>query len=255
MLGGIGACLTLLGAVSTVVALVRYAYPISASANFVFSLISGIVGLMTFTGFILFFIAMYGFSKDYGTHRIFDYILYGLIITIVVAVISGILMVAGFFANLTSIIPNLASPPTSQQIESSMLSFAAPFLAVFGFITLINVVFEVLAFNLLAVKSQVHLFRTSAKLLLAGGVLQIAIGIIFAIWASSGSASINTLTLIAVPSGLVQYTAWALLAVAFFRIPAFNAYHTAIGQIKRCPYCGAQNSIDAVYCMQCGKKQ
>jgi len=206
---------------------------------------------------------MYGFSKDYGEHKIFDYVLYGLIITIVAAVIAGIIMLAFFFANLTSIFPNLDSQPSSPQITSLIIPFITPFLAVFGFISLINVVFTVLALNLLAVKSQVHLFRTSAKVFLAGAFVQIVAGIVFAVWASSNSVSLETLTLVAVPGGLVQYAAWALLAMAFFRITVPpnqtgappNEYRSVTGQVKYCPYCGAQNSTDTVYCSRCGKKQ
>ena len=97
MLGGVGACLTLLGAISTVLSLVRYAFPNFAAADLAFSSVSGVVGLLAFVGFILFFVAMYGFSKDYSEHKIFDYILYGLIIAIVAAVIAAIIMLRILF--------------------------------------------------------------------------------------------------------------------------------------------------------------
>ncbi len=263
MLGGVGACLTLLGVISTVLTLVRYAYPDSSPANLAFSSVTSVVGLLAFVGFILFFVAMYGFSKDYGEHKMFDYILYGLIITIVAAVIAAVIMFAFFLANLTSIFPNLGSQAPSPQATPAILPFMAPFLAVFGFISLINVVFTVLALNLLAVKSGVPLFRTSAKVFLAGAVVQIAAGIVFAVLAASGQVSIDMIALVAVPGGLVQYIAWALLAVSFFRITALptqtgappNEYHAVSGQVKYCPYCGAQNSPDTAYCVRCGKKQ
>jgi multidrug transporter EmrE-like cation transporter len=69
----------------------------------------------------------------------------------------------------------------------------APFLAIAGAVSLINVVFNVKAFNLLATKSEVPLFRTAAIVLLAGALLSLAIGIVFAVLASSGSASLNTI--------------------------------------------------------------
>ncbi len=263
MLGGVGACLTITGAISSVVSLVRFAYPSSTAANLAFSLVSGIVGSLTLVGFILFFVAMYGLSKDYSERKIFNYVLFGLIITIVAAIIAAIIMFAFFLANFSSIFPNLGSQAPSPQLSTSILSFMAPFLAIFGFVFLINVVFTVLALNLLAVKSQVPLFRTSAKVFLAGAVVQIVAGIVFAVLAVSGQVSIETFALVMVPGGLVQYAAWALLAVSFFRITALptqtgappNEYHAVSGQVKYCPYCGAQNSIDTVYCKQCGKKQ
>src|SRR5450756_1070877 len=73
-----------------------------------------------------------------------------------------------------------------------ILTYLAPFLAVIGFVSLINVVFTVKAFNLLADKSKVPLFRTAAIVLLSGASLTIVLGIVFAVLASSGSASLNT---------------------------------------------------------------
>lgn len=262
MIGGIGACLILLGVISTVLILVRFAFPDSMGLNLAHSSVTSVFGVLTLVGFVLFFIAMYGFSKDYNEHKIFDYVLYGLIIAIVAAVIAGVFLFVYFFANLSSILPNLNSEPSSPQISSAMLSAIAPFFGVFGFITLINIVFDVLALNLLAAKSHIRLFRTSAKVFLAGAVVQIVVGLLFAVWASFGSLSLDTIALVAVPGGLVQYIAWALLAKAFFTINVSpiqtsspsNAYGAAAGQVT-CPYCGAQNRPDAVYCVQCGKKQ
>jgi uncharacterized membrane protein len=262
MIGGIGACLILLGVISTVLTLVRFAFPDSLGLNLAYSAVTSIFGILTFVGFVLFFIAMYGFSKDYNEHKIFDYVLYGLIIAIVAGVVTGLILLFFFFATLVSMFPNLNSAPPSPQISSTVLSAIAPFLGVFGFITLINIVFDVLALNLLAAKSHIRLFRTSAKVFLAGALVQIVVGIVFAVWASSGSVSLETIALVAVPGGLVQYIAWALLAKAFFTINVTpiqtgspsNAYSAVTGQVT-CPYCGTQNRPDAIYCVQCGKKQ
>lgn len=100
-LGGIGACFTLIGAVSGVSSLINYAYPNSVAANLAFSAVSGIVGVFGFVGFILFFVAMYGFSKAYGEYRIFSYVLWGLIIiTIVAGVIAVVIFIAIIFSNI-----------------------------------------------------------------------------------------------------------------------------------------------------------
>lgn len=260
-MGGIGACFTLIGAVSGVSSLIHYAYPNSVAANLSFSVVSGVVGVLGFVGFILFFIAMYGFSKVYGEHRIFSYVLWGLIITIVAAVIAVVIFIAIIFSNITSLIPSLNPSTTSQtQITAMILTYLAPFLAVIGFVSLINVVFNVKAFNLLADKSKVPLFRTAAIVLLAGASLTIVLGIVFAVLASSGSASLNTLLIVAIPGGLVQDIAWVLLAIAFFRIRAppqtFTPSNvpTAAGQVKYCSNCGTPNQIDATYCTRCGQK-
>src|SRR5674476_478047 len=99
-----------------------------------------------------------------------------------------------------------------------MLNYLSPIFAVIGFVGLIYVIYSVKAFNLLANKSQVPLFRTAAKVLLAGSLLNIAIGVVFAALAYSGSASLNAFIVVAIPGGLVQDIAWLLLAIAFFRI-------------------------------------
>lgn len=261
-LGGIGACLTLIGAVSSVASLLTYAYPNSGPVTLAYSAISSIVGSLSFIGFILFLIAMYGFSKDYNEHRIFNYILYGIIVTIIAAVIVGIIAFIIIFANLGSIIPNfngLTNSPT--QISDMLLNYLSPVLAIIGFVGLIYVIFNVKAFNLLADKSQVPLFRTAAKVLLAGSLLNIVIGVVFAALAYSGSVSINAFAVMAIPGGLVQDIAWLLFAIAFFRIkptvtqtltPTYIP--TISGQPKYCPNCGTPNQQDATYCTRCGQQ-
>ena len=85
---------------------------------------------------------------------------------------------------------------------------------------MIWVVFNMQAFNLLADKSKVPLFLTAAKVLLADALLTIILGIVFAALASYSSITINTLLIMAVPGGIVQNAAWAILAIAFFKIRA-----------------------------------
>jgi uncharacterized membrane protein len=261
-LGIIGACFTAISAVSSVFTLLQYAFPNLGAANLVFASVGGIIGVLGLVGFILFLIAMHGFSKDYSAPKIFDYILYGFIITIVAAVIVGIIIFAIAFISLASIIPTLNPSTTSPSaIASSMLTYLAPILPAIGAVSLIWVIFNMRAFNLLADKSKVPLFRTAAKVLLAGALLTIVLGIVFAALASYSSITLNTLLIMAVPGGIVQNAAWAILAIAFFRIratptPAFTqpTVPPAAGQVKYCPNCGAPNQTDAIYCTRCGQK-
>lgn len=260
-MGGIGACFTVLGAVSTVYSIIRYAYPVSVAADLAASSVAGVVGILAFVGFILFLIAMYGFSRDYGEHRIFNFILYGIVITIVVAVIVFVIWLAFFFVSLASVLPSLTSQPSSAEIQSLIMPYIAPLLAVFGFVGLINVVFNVLAFNLLADKSAVPLFRIGGKVLLAGALVTLVLGVVFAAFAATSIMSYDTLLVIAIPGALVQDGAWVLLAMAFFRIKApttqtvmSSTMPTTTAQVKYCPNCGAQNQIDANYCGRCGQK-
>jgi uncharacterized membrane protein len=252
-----------LGLISTVLSLARYAFPNSA-LDFVYSTFGTVIGLVVFVGFILFLVAMYGFSKSYGENKIFNYILYGLIITIIAAVIACVFMFVLFFANLQSLYPNMSSP---QQITSDMMTFMAPFMAIFGFITFIETVFTVLSLNLLAAKSQVHMFKTSAKTFLASAFIQVIAGLVFAFWATLHTVSIDSFALFVVPAGLVQYAAWAMLAAAFFKVTVPSAIPINVsstvdsasvavvtGQTRYCIYCGTQNSADSLYCTKCGKK-
>jgi uncharacterized membrane protein len=205
---------------------------------------------------------MYGFSRDYNEHRIFNYILYGFLCTIVAAIIAVAIVVVIFLSNLGTIIPNLnQSTTTPSQVSTSMSTFMSPFLTVFSFVGVIWVVFNVLAFRLLGEKSGVPLFRTGALVLLAGAVVNVGVGILLALLMYSGSIDYNTFLLDAIPGGLVQDVAWVLLAMAFFRIkvppdPPFSlsSVAPAAGQMTYCQNCGTPNQTDAAFCSRCGQK-
>jgi uncharacterized membrane protein len=262
-LGLLGAVFTLIGAVSTAISLIRFLYPTYIAANVAVSAIVSVVSALAFVGFLLFLVAMYGFSRDYGERRIFNYVLYGLLIGIVAAVAAVIFMVAFFLASFASLIPAFGSsnPPTSNQIQTLMLPYIAPFLVVFAFIGLVNVVLDVRAFNLLGDKSGVSMFRTAAKVLLAGGLLMVVFGIIFSALALANIVTFDQLLLMYAPSAVITEIAWLLLAVAFFRIhPSLTptAYpptdSAQFYPVKSCPNCNSQNQADASYCTKCGKK-
>jgi uncharacterized membrane protein len=261
-LGGIGAVFSVLGVVSSISSVFLYGYPTSSGAKLSLALISGVVGLFAFVGFILFLIAMYGFSRDYNDHRIFNYLLYGFLGTIVAVVIAVIVVVVVFLSNLGSIIPNLnQSTTTPSQVSTSMLTFMSPYLAVFSFVGVIWVLFNVLAFRLLGEKSGVPLFRTAALVLLAGAIVNVGVGIMFALLMYWGSIDYTTFLLASIPGGLMQNFAWVLLAMTFFRIkvPALqpilpSSVSLATGQMRYCPNCGTPNQTDATFCSHCGQK-
>lgn len=258
-LGGIGAALTVVGAVSTVLSIFQYTTP--TTPNIALMGVSGIVGAISFVGFILFLVAMYGFSRDYSDRRIFNYIIYGIVITIVAAVVAVVIWLAFVFANIVNIIPSLNPHPSSSDIQSALMPYLAPFLGVFGFVGLINIIFNVRAFNLLAQKSGVPMFKTGAKVLLVGGILTGVMGIVFAVFGLSSLTTFDNFGIVVVPGGLVQEVAWVLLAVAFFRIqaPPPQTYVPSTtpatqAQVKYCTHCGAQNQPDAAYCTKCGQR-
>ena len=258
-LGGIGALLTITGVVSTVASISRLGD--LSSTNLAYFGVSLIIGLLTFVGFILFLVAMHGFSRDYKDHRIFNLILWGIVITIIAAVVAVVISFVILLANLAIALPSLNQQPSSPNVEAFLNPFLGPFVAVFGFVGLINIVFNVRAFNLLADKSAVPMFRTGAKVLLAGGLVTVVLGIIFAAFAATEQISFETFGLVVIPGALIQYLAWALLAKAFFTIKA-PPTQTVIPptdtasflQTKFCSGCGAQNQTDSTYCVQCGNK-
>ena len=121
-LGGVGAVFSALGVVSTVSSVFLYGYPNSLAVTLPLALITGFVGLFSFVGFILFLIAMYGFSRDYNEHRIFNYLLYGFLATIVAAIVAVTVVVVIFLTNLATLIPNVNSSNTSPFQGSAQVS-------------------------------------------------------------------------------------------------------------------------------------
>ena len=251
----------LIGVVSQASTVFGYLFPHSTGA-LILTVAGGLFGVLSFVGLLLFLLAMYGFSKDYQDHRIFSYLLYGIIITIVAAVIVLAILVIVILFNLSTLFPNLSSSaPPSSQISSEMSKIFGFVFPLFGLVGIIWIAFNVKAFNLLSDKSKVPLFRTGAKVLIAGAIVNIVIAIIFAVVSSYVAVSFNTLLALLTIGGLVQDVAWVLLATAYFRIQVPAApVQAAInippvsGQEKYCTYCGAPNQLNALYCSHCGQK-
>lgn len=262
ILGSLGACFTVVGAVSSVLSGIRLVTPASSAANLAATAVTSIFGVISLLGFILFLIAMYGFSRDYHEHRIFNLVIYGIVAAIVAAIVIIVIWLAFFIAALVSIVPNLNTPPSTSEIMPLIWPYIAPLVAAFGFVGLVSIIFHVKAFNLLADKSAVPLFKTAAKVLLAGGLVTVVIGIIYSAFAVVTLASFDFFSVTAIPGGLLQSVAWALLAIAFFRVkapptqtftPPPPAYAPSTQAIY-CTHCGAQNPADAVYCSRCGQR-
>jgi uncharacterized membrane protein len=222
--------------------------------------VSGIISLLAFVGFILFLVAMYGFSKDYAERKIFSYILYGLIISVVIAVIIGIIWFALTMVSIFSLVSSsgLSPSPSTPQIQSLIAPYYAPLITAMTVVSLVWILFNYKAFNLLAEKSGVHMFRTAAKIFVAGAVVNVAVGALFAVLGLLGLIDYYTMLLVSVPGGLVQYVAWGFAAKSFFSIPiptpSYAATVTSPAQGPYCPHCGAQNQVDAIYCSRCGQK-
>jgi uncharacterized membrane protein/ribosomal protein L40E len=267
-LGGVGAILTLLGVIGTILTVFQYSTLDITSATInpitigVLG-VSGILSALSFVGFILFLVAMHGFSKDYNEHRIFSYILKGLIATIVLAVVTGVIWFVLFMVSILNVISTLnpVPPASSFQLGSLITPYYAPLMAAMTVVLLVWIIYNYKAYNLLADKSGVHHFRNAAKIFVAGAAVNIAVGVFLAALSFSGLVSYNTLLLVSTPGGLIMYVAWAFVAKGFFGIqaPPTQMYtqpavpQPAI-QVKYCPNCGAQNRIDSSYCERCGQK-
>jgi uncharacterized membrane protein len=216
LLGGIAACLTAVGVVAQITAVVSYSFPLSA-VDLVLLGVGSFVGFLSFVGFILYLVAMHGFSRDYDEHRIFDYVLYGFIIAIVVGVIFAVVFGAFVLSSVLSS-SQAINPLDPSQITSLITQSFMTFLPVFGILGVIYIAFNLRAFNLLADKSGVSLFRTGAKVLFAGAVLGFILELSSVALASFEPISYSNILAISFPSVLIQDGAWALLAIAFLRI-------------------------------------
>jgi uncharacterized membrane protein len=255
-LGGIGALLTLTGIVSTVITIIQSGN--TASTNLASLGISSIIGVLAFVGFILFLVSMYGFSRDYGEHRIFRYILYGFLGAIISGVVIGafwlVLIMRGVISNFYSL------PHDSAQIQSLLMPYITPIIPVMSVVTLVWIFFNYKAYNLLAGKSGVNLFGNAAKIFVLGAAVNLAVSIAFGVLAYNGSISYSTLLLSSAPGAFIQYVAWALMAKGFFSIkaPAVQSstqqtYPIITTPVQYCPGCGAQNQTNSAYCVGCGK--
>jgi uncharacterized membrane protein len=260
MLGGIAAIFSALGIVNLVISVFQYGGVNLGIANLGLLGVAGIFSALAFVGFLLYLVAMWGFSKDYAENKIFHYLLNGLITCIIVAVVAAAIGFFFLFAILLNTIPlHSTTPPIpSSEILSSITPYLLPLIPVFSAITLLWAWFNFKALNLMADKTVVPLFRSGAKVFVAGAALNIAITIAFAVIGQYVSLSFNAISILSVPGGIVQTGAWALLAKAYFAIkppaPQITAAPPVSGQTKVCPNCGEPNKPDANYCMQCGQK-
>jgi uncharacterized membrane protein len=258
-LGGIGACFTLVGVVGTVLSIFENTSSPLVAVNLGILGVAGVLSIFSFVGFVLFFVAMHGFSTDYSERRIFSYILYGLVIAIVLAIAIGVIWFAFTLASILTMISAISPLPStsSPQIQSALTPYYATLTAVLSVVMLIWVLYNYKAYNLLADKSGVQLFKGAAKIFVAGAAVNIVAGVVFSVLALYGVIGYNTLLLASVPGGLVMYVAWAFVAKGFFSIQAPPTQPIVLPpsmQLKYCPNCGAQNRIDSAYCERCGQK-
>lgn len=263
-LGGISSALIALWAIPSIFTVIINAFP-QLSKNTFYSITSliaiDLAGISFLIGAIAFLIAIHRISNQYNEPKIFTYIIFGIVLTIFAMVAVSTVGSALFIQNVAGL------PDAWTKFGSYLSGSLGAYVPLYGIATLIFTVAMVYSLNLLAAKSQVKLFKTSGKVFLAGALVQVIVGITFAVWASYYLAPINTYNIVSASVGLIQYVGWALLAIAFFKIPSpptqmiesstsgYSSSYTVAGQTKYCIHCGAPNRMDAAYCERCGKKQ
>jgi uncharacterized membrane protein len=224
--------------------------------------IGEVISILVFVGFVLFMAAMNGLSKDYGEPKIFNYLLHGLILNIILAIIVGVIWFALFMVNMLSGFSNLnlASSLSTVQIQSIITPYYAPLIIAMTLVSLIWIIYNYKAFNLLSKKSGVNQFSIAAKIFVAGALTNVAVGIIFSILSFLNLIGFTTMLLVSVPGGLIQYVGWVYAAKGFFAIPITQQtfmpqpFPCTPAEGLQCPNCGTKNPADSSFCTRCGQK-
>jgi uncharacterized membrane protein len=264
MLGFIGALLTVIGSIYSFFSLAQFFFPSLPSLSI--GGVGALFGVLGLVGIILFMVAMKGFAVDYRDNSIFDNALYGIISSIILGVVAGGVAVAVVFLNLGSIIPTFtpSSAPELPEILKSMIGYLIPVLLVVSVFAWVPAIFNLRAFYRLADKSGVRLLRTAGLLGVIGVILTIILAWIAALLVYLTLIPATAVLAVSVVGGLIGFVAWILAAKAFYsiRVPTSQTIAPltpqtstpATGQVRYCTYCGAENRIDAAFCVHCGKK-
>jgi uncharacterized membrane protein len=263
MLGGAGALLIVLGSVFSLLNLLRYVYP---SLSLAVTVIGSLFAFLSLAGYIIFMIAMNGLANYYKDRMIFNNVLYALLVIIVGAIVAGVLAFVLILSSILRLGVASGTPlPSTEMFLRDMIGFMIPVFIVVAVFAMIEAIFFWRAFNRLAAKSQVGLFRTSGLLFLMGAAVSVTVGLIGAMLLFAGAISVNAMLGGGAVGGVVVDAAWALVTASMFRIrkpatetppiqPAPQTIMPTAGQVKYCPNCKAENLTDAAYCTRCGQK-
>jgi uncharacterized membrane protein/ribosomal protein L40E len=257
MLGGVGASLLVVGAFSPLLVLPRLLeFYSTGTITGTSSPFLSVLGLASLAGLILFMVAMKGFAHDYKDSGIFNNALYGVLSTIIVGVLAAGLIIAVVLMNFSGMIQTLNPVPQPTDIFQSVVGYVVPVMPVVSLAGLAQALFMMRAFNLLAAKSEVRLFRTAGWALVAGSLLAIVLAAVGVLLFFAASLSAGIVLTVPIIGTMVSYLAWVFAAKAFFTIkePTAQAHPAAPArQVKYCTHCGAENLPDAVFCTRCGK--
>lgn len=218
-------------------------------------------------GYILLLIGINGLANAYHHRAIFNNPLYAILTSIVGAVVIGGVGFALIFLRAIDLFRGLNYPEVTSETFSSVLQsmgwMLLPVFVAAAAIFIISMLFIRRGANALAEKSGEPKFRTVGTLFLVSGVVQAALVILAGILFAVGVIELLSFSVFTFPAGVVQLVAWIVAAQAFFTLKAnaqAKSYATpapapaAAVQVKYCSFCGAKNRLDAVYCVNCGKK-
>ncbi len=220
------------------------ASPLSFTVGLIFAPLSII-------GFILFLVAMYGFSKDYQDDAIFNYVLYGFIASIIVA---GILIALSFiflFPNIASTLFSNSPPGSgSAQFMLDFIEGFLPFYIVGSFISLIPATLNMFAFRRLSKMSEVQLFRTVGLLGLVAAAVNIVSWFLGAALFYSGTITIYNIFTLSISSSVISLVAWILAAKAYYSV------NVVIAQTQVTQPSQSQNpsALQVKYCSNCRRQ-
>jgi uncharacterized membrane protein len=192
----------------------------------------GVIGVVSFAGLIMFFVSMHRLSRYYSEPNIFTNVLYALILNIVGGITIVIALFGFLFASLGNFITSATGTAAFTAVLAQFFVILAVVLLVSLALGLVSGVLYMRTFNKLAEKSGVDNFRTAGILYLVGVIVPV-----------------------------VGWIAWIFAYMSFGILkpttPATsNAYPQASSSSlpsKFCPNCRAENSVDSLYCRNCGK--
>ena len=262
-LGFVAAIFTVIASISPFLTIGQGGFPFPNVPAFNLG-IGLILAPLSFIGFILFLIAMYGLSKDYQDPAIFNYVIYGLIAAIVLGVVLASIAIFVALTNLGSVFNPSPFPGSGTQFLQDFYKSFLPVILIVSFVGLVPAAFNMAAFNRLAQRSGVRLFKTVGLLGVVAAAVTIAFWFLGAALFYAGTQAISDIFTFSIVGSAVTLAAWILGAKAFHSIPAptSETYWTPpaqaptppAAQVKYCPHCGTANTLDAEYCTRCGKK-
>ncbi|HII85680.1 TPA: DUF996 domain-containing protein [Candidatus Bathyarchaeota archaeon] len=190
-----------------------------------------VFSLWSYSGQIMFLVAMKRFGDFYEARGIFKNALYGFIVTLVGSFVFIFLTfgVLSYMRNLMESAPPVpGTPPFTSFIGAFMIFLVGIWLGVFV-LSAIQGVFYRRAFYALAEKSGEGNFKQAGFLMFLGGLLAIV-----------------------VVGALIFFVGWifAVLGFSSMKQPALQPSTSR----SFCPACGVENAGDAVFCSQCGNK-